>query len=87
MTTLFIVVWILCGIVDAGFYNAFERAQWPNLYDDKRESRISLRSCIASCVVSGPIGLIATVCMGACWDGWTLNGKPRGFKADGEGRQ
>jgi hypothetical protein len=76
MTAFYIVIWVACGIVEAGFHNAYERTSWPRLYLEPREARDSQRWCLGSGIIAGPIGLLVTLLIGLCWDGWTLTGKP-----------
>jgi hypothetical protein len=70
----FAVLWIFCGIIDAGFLNAHLQNGFPE-FCNSREANVNspLVFSLSWGLFSGPLGLIYTLFFTSFYnDGWTL---------------
>lgn len=68
----FIVIWLLCGFVGAGFMCKYYLTRFEILYTSKKERFWEEWESFWLSMVFGPIGLIVTVFSGYIRHGWKI---------------
>jgi hypothetical protein len=72
MAALFLVLWLACGVWNAGLLYAHFQRKFELIADETRSTTLVL--CVFS-VFTGPVGVFATQVTGFYKHGWLLPGR------------
>ena len=70
-------VWLSCGVIAAGAFNADFRGRFPDLMQSPSWAAHNRGTALGFGIVTGPVGMIIiTFLSGGFYHGWTLSAEP-----------